>query len=85
MKARLTIIAAALIATAFMAQAQQAAPADNAASAPATPPCVQQKRHDHGADRYAPTPQRGCKQAAKSEKGDKAIKGHNHSTFHKTM
>lgn len=93
--ARHLSVAAALALSTVLAAAQTS-PAD----APTTPgstakDCVKTTRHDHGAERGAPTPQgKPCmpeKAAAAdgdaSAKGSKAkpVGGHNHSQFHKNQ
>jgi hypothetical protein len=87
MSSRQITAALALVMAMGTAYAQQAATPETAGSAPAKPPCVQQKRHDHGAERYAPTPRRKCKDAAaETQKSEgKPAQGHDHAKTHKLM
>ena len=77
--------ALSLAATSIFAQSTDA-PAEKA---PAAKDCV--KRHDHGAERQAPTPDKGCKPAQKTAKSkaaapkEKTIEGHDHGKVHKNQ
>lgn len=78
------VLACALALAAPLAFAQApAAPAEKPAAAQ---DCV--KPHDHGAERQAPTPGKGCKPAAKVAKAKpqakgKSVEGHDHGKVHK--
>jgi hypothetical protein len=82
------IAAACALAFAASVVSAQSADAPAAASA-AKQDCA--KRHDHGAERQAPTPQAGCKTTqkvakAKSQAKSKgAIQGHDHGKMHKNQ
>ena len=74
MSLRSQFFALALATAASAGFAQQASAPDAAASAAAAQDCPRQARHDHGAERYMPTPQHPCKPkggaaAAKSSRG----------------
>lgn len=85
MTARTLIPTLVLALSATAAAAQTAVPA--AAAASATQECVPQKpRHDHGADRLMPTPQKKCPEQQKAAAaGTKAIQGHDHGKIHKNQ
>jgi hypothetical protein len=85
MSARLLITSLSLMFAATTAFAQNAeAPA---ASASAAQDCVPQKpRHDHGAERGMPTPQKKCAPEKKTAKAkSNAIQGHDHGKVHKNQ
>ena len=87
MSARSITIALALFVAIGASHAQQAGAPEPASAEPAKATCVQKKRHDHGAERNAPTPQPRCKDAAPVTQGSdgKPIKGHDHARTHKLM
>ena len=81
---------AAICTFAFAASVVSAQSADAPAEAPAAKQdCA--KRHDHGAERQAPTPQTGCKATKKDAKAkpqakkNEAIQGHDHGKVHKNQ
>lgn len=85
MSARLLITSLSL---AFAATTAFAQTADvPAAAASATQDCVPQKaRHDHGAERGMPTPQKKCAPEKKTAKAKtKAVQGHDHGKVHKNQ
>lgn len=77
----------ALLAALGTGYAQQADPAGQAASQPSKEPCVQAKRHDHGAERNVPTPQAKCNPDGSTARrtDGKTDKGHDHGKTHKLM
>jgi hypothetical protein len=80
---------AATCAFALIASVASAQSTDTPAEAPvAKQDCA--KRHDHGAERQAPTPQAGCKSdkvaKAKPQARKKAtVQGHDHGKIHKNQ
>lgn len=85
-----------LCALAFAGSSAFSQSADTPAAAPATAPapaaaqdCA--KHHDHGAERYVPTPGKGCNPAEKVAKSKsqaakaKTIEGHDHGKIHKNQ
>jgi hypothetical protein len=78
-----TTLALAYFATPVLGQTA-AAPA---AVASAEQDCAPQKpKHDHGADRGMPTPQKKCGAEKKATKAKvKAVQGHDHGKVHKNQ
>lgn len=82
---RLLIATLALALSATPALSQTAA--EPAAAASAAKDCTPQKpKHDHGADRGTPTPQKKCATEKKIVKAkSQAIQGHDHGKVHKNQ
>lgn len=87
MQVRLFILSLSLAFTAGAFAQSAAAPAAAASATSAVPDCVPQKpRHDHGADRGMPTPQKKCGTQPRGKAAStKAIEGHDHGKVHKNQ